>query len=91
MDSTIPSGNETKSSIKSSQPYKQFKGEASSLADKAERAVEGIDFEGSYEMVRERAGDVYESSVEFIKKYPVSTLLGATVIGYIAGALARRR
>lgn len=84
MDTTSTPG---VNDVKSSQPYKQFRNGMDNLSDK----VKDLDVQGQYDMIKERATDAYDTSVDFIKKYPVSALLGATAIGYIAGVLARRR
>lgn len=46
--------------------------------------------EDMYHMARERAEEYYDTSVDFVKKYPVSTVAGAAAIGFIAGILLRR-
>lgn len=45
----------------------------------------------SYKMIRERAEDAADVSVNFVKRYPLYTLLGATAIGVLAGFLLSRK
>ena len=47
-------------------------------------------FADKYDDLKDQAGKGYETSIDFVKKYPLYSLLGATVIGFAAGALIRR-
>jgi ElaB/YqjD/DUF883 family membrane-anchored ribosome-binding protein len=57
----------------------------SEKVDKSQARIEDI-----YNAARERAEDYFDNSVDFVKKYPVSTVAGAAAIGFIAGMLLRR-
>lgn len=46
--------------------------------------------EDIYHAAKERAEEYYDNSVDFVKKYPVSTVAGAAAIGFLAGVLLRR-
>ncbi|MFS4457694.1 DUF883 family protein [Bdellovibrio sp. HCB2-146] len=48
-------------------------------------------FNDRYESVRRQAGEALSTSEEFVKEHPISTVLGACAVGFIAGALLRRR
>lgn len=87
MESAIQNASDTKTNVKSSQPYKQFKSGMGSLVERAEE----FDVEGAYEKVKASATDAYDTSVDFVKKHPVSTLVGATALGYLVGAFSRRK
>lgn len=57
----------------------------SEKVDKSQARIEDI-----YSTARDRAEDYLDTSVDFVKKYPVSTVAGAAAIGFIAGMLLRR-
>ncbi|RYZ81304.1 MAG: DUF883 family protein [Proteobacteria bacterium] len=43
-----------------------------------------------YGMARERAMDAYDSSSDFVKRYPFYTVAGAVAVGFFAAMLLRR-
>jgi ElaB/YqjD/DUF883 family membrane-anchored ribosome-binding protein len=53
--------------------------------DKSQARIEDI-----YHAARDRAENYYDTSVDFVKKYPISTVAGAAAIGFVAGVLLRR-
>ena len=44
-----------------------------------------------YQSVKEMALDGYDKTTEFVRKYPMSTLVAATATGLFAGLLLARR
>ncbi len=61
---------------------------ANTVADKVHK--QEIKAEEIYHAAKERAEDAMDSSVDFVKKHPFSTVAGAAAIGFIAGVLLRR-
>jgi ElaB/YqjD/DUF883 family membrane-anchored ribosome-binding protein len=79
----------------SPQPYQKFKNGMDSVTDKVTNKLsdklQDFDLTEQYGMIKERAEDIYETSTSFVKRYPVSAILGATAVGFILSALVRRR
>lgn len=48
-------------------------------------------FNDRYDSVRRQANEALHTSEDFVKEHPISTVLGACAVGFIAGALLRRR
>lgn len=44
-----------------------------------------------FETVKGKAQDAITTSEDFVKEHPLSTVLGACAIGFVAGLIARRR
>jgi ElaB/YqjD/DUF883 family membrane-anchored ribosome-binding protein len=44
-----------------------------------------------YETARDRAVDAFDTSSDFVKKYPLYTVAGAVAVGFVAAMILRRR
>lgn len=49
------------------------------------------DWEDRYKAVQEKTRQAVNSSTEFVKEHPFSTVLGAAAVGFLAGIIARSR
>ena len=85
-----PTPNELKNTSASAGNYASEKARhaASNIQEKVEKSQARLG--DIYHTARDRAEDYYDTSVDFVKKYPVSTVMGAAAIGFVAGILLRR-
>jgi ElaB/YqjD/DUF883 family membrane-anchored ribosome-binding protein len=60
-------------------------GEASKRFNKAKD-----DMQEAFHRAQEQAQEMRENSEDFIRQHPISTVLGACAVGFIAGALLKR-
>ena len=65
----------------------------SSLIEQGERKAGELYDQATeaYGMARERAVDVYDTSADFVKRYPLYTVAGAVAVGFVAAMILRRR
>lgn len=85
-----PTPNELKNAASSAGAYASDKARqvANTVSDKLHKTEARA--EDIYHAARERAEDAYDNSVDFVKKHPFSTVMGAAAIGFVAGILLRR-
>lgn len=70
---------------------KDFKNSATqALRDSADGSDMIQSFRDKYHELEEQARAAADSSVSFVRKYPVYSVLGAVTVGAILGALIRR-
>lgn len=43
-----------------------------------------------YESLKRKTQDAVSTSEDFVKEYPIATVLGACAVGFVAGMIARR-
>lgn len=49
------------------------------------------DWEERYKAVQEKTRQAVDTTTDFVKEHPVSTVLGAAAVGFLAGMIARSR
>jgi ElaB/YqjD/DUF883 family membrane-anchored ribosome-binding protein len=85
-----PTPNELKNVTSSASTYASeiAKHVATAVAEKVHQ--QELKAQEIYQAARERAEDAMDTSVDFVKKHPFSTVAGAAAVGFIAGILLRR-
>lgn len=70
----------------------KLNGRAQDLKSEATTAFKDIAESAMHlkDRVQEVSSNAVEQSVDFVKKYPVYTAIGAAAVGFLAGALLRR-
>ncbi|HEX7673233.1 MAG TPA: hypothetical protein VF412_03630 [Bdellovibrio sp.] len=44
----------------------------------------------TYDTIKGKAQDAFSASEDFVKEHPITTVLGACAVGFVAGLIARR-
>jgi ElaB/YqjD/DUF883 family membrane-anchored ribosome-binding protein len=65
--------------------------DVSDLAAKLKETLKDIDQDEDVTAMKETAKEVADVASEFIKKYPIQSVLGAVAIGFILGNLTSKR
>ena len=58
------------------------------LAEKAKKLAEGSE---ELAQMKKMASDMGEEAAAFVRKYPLQSVLGAAVAGFLLGSLGRRK
>jgi ElaB/YqjD/DUF883 family membrane-anchored ribosome-binding protein len=85
-----PTPNELKNAAATTASYASEKARqvANTVAEKIHK--QELKAEEIYHTAKDRAEEAMDSSVDFVKKHPFSTVAGAAAVGFIAGILLRR-
>ena len=52
--------------------------------------IENLNIDEELEKLQATAKEVADTATEFIRKYPVQTVLGAAAVGFLIGVLVKR-
>ena len=60
------------------------------VLDKMTDKAQNLDVKSYYDVAKDRGQAAVDASTDFVKKYPLYTVLGAAAIGYLAGWITTR-
>ena len=63
---------------------------ADNLKDNLKETFENLHVDEEMEKMKKTAKEIADVSTEFIKKYPLQTVAGAAVVGFLIGIMVRR-
>lgn len=66
--------------------YEKSKDALNTISDKAQ----DLDLKSYYEMAKDRGHAAVDASTDFVKKYPLYTVLSAAAVGYLVGWISTR-
>ncbi|MGE5085173.1 MAG: DUF883 family protein [Bacillota bacterium] len=76
-----------------SSPGKQTASFGRQALEKASEKLhsQSADWEERYKAVQEKTRQAVDSTTDFVKEHPFSTVLGAAAVGFLAGVITRSR
>ena len=65
--------------------------QASEFIENLKSTIENFDAEESAQAMQESAKEIADVATEFIRKYPIQSVLGAAAIGFLVCAFIKRK
>jgi ElaB/YqjD/DUF883 family membrane-anchored ribosome-binding protein len=62
-----------------------------SVEKNLEKAADSSGLREAYDSIQKRAQVAFHNSEDFVKQYPIRTVLGAAAVGFLAGMISRRK